>query len=205
MKARDPSSTNEFGPPGQATDLSHHGSPATAPESPDLPYRSSDTAGLVRGFGKLEREALHHCGVEPLQEGQLAKWGKLGLAELGPPEGGFGGFRSASAMEIMMKVFRREEECDRVKVREVAVPYDPTAEALYCDNTYTTAIYSWYDFFPRALLGQFRRTGNQYFLAMIVVMSIGTYTAVFQSPINPSTIGLPLLVVLLISMAQQGG
>ncbi|CAM9707233.1 unnamed protein product [Chrysoparadoxa australica] len=74
----------------------------------------------------------------------------------------------------------------------------------YCDNFIKTSKYTAWNFFPKSLFEQFRRLGNQYFLLMSVLMMLGTYTDLFQSPIEPATTLGPLLVVLLVSLAQEG-
>mmetsp|Transcript_26466 Transcript_26466/g.82645 ORF Transcript_26466/g.82645 Transcript_26466/m.82645 type:complete len:1203 (+) Transcript_26466:451-4059(+) len=98
----------------------------------------------------------------------------------------------------------QEQECDRVDARSVPVPFNEGEPLGFITNIYSTYIYEWYDFFPRALAGQFRRTGNQYFLVMLLVMCLGTFTPLFVSPIHPATIAMPLTIVLLISLAQEG-
>ncbi|KAH8074493.1 phospholipid-translocating ATPase [Aureococcus anophagefferens] len=74
----------------------------------------------------------------------------------------------------------------------------------YCDNSITTHKYNALTFLPRSLFEQFRRTANQYFLLISLLMIIGTYTDLFYSPLTAwSTIG-PLSLILAITMTKEG-
>ncbi|CAM9310919.1 unnamed protein product [Heterosigma akashiwo] len=87
--------------------------------------------------------------------------------------------------------------------RTVAFDGNPAVRPpVFCDNSIKTSKYNVLSFLPISLLEQFRRQGNQYFLLMSVLMLLGTYTTLFQSPIQPWTTLGPLIVVLSISMAQ---
>ncbi|KAH8054814.1 phospholipid-translocating ATPase [Aureococcus anophagefferens] len=52
----------------------------------------------------------------------------------------------------------------------------------YSDNSITTHKYNALTFLPRSLFEQFRRTANQYFLLISLLMIIRTYTDLFYSP-----------------------
>ena len=73
----------------------------------------------------------------------------------------------------------------------------------YPDNTVSTSKYSVITFLPRALLEQFRRLANVYFGVISVLMLIGTYSTLFESPLTPYTTLIPLCVVLAITMAKE--
>ncbi|KAH8070707.1 phospholipid-translocating ATPase [Aureococcus anophagefferens] len=74
----------------------------------------------------------------------------------------------------------------------------------YSDNSITTHKYNALTFLPRSLFEQFRRTANQYFLLISLLMIIGTYTDLFYSPLTAwSTIG-PLSLILAITMTKEG-
>eukprot|EP00466_Bigelowiella_natans_P005228 jgi/Bigna1/132164/aug1.16_g6872 len=51
-------------------------------------------------------------------------------------------------------------------------------------NAIRTAKYTWYSFLPVALLRQFRRLGNQYFLLQTVIMVVGEYSDLYPSPLK---------------------
>lgn len=78
------------------------------------------------------------------------------------------------------------------------------ANEQYGDNTIITSKYTALSFVPRSLFEQFRRTANLYFLAISMLMVIGTFApSVFQSPLQPySTLG-PLVLVLSITMVKE--
>jgi len=78
-------------------------------------------------------------------------------------------------------------------------------EGTYCDNSITTSKYNVFTFVPKSLFEQFRRTANQFFLVMGILMFIGTYfQSVFISPIPPFTTLGPLFVILMITSAKEG-
>lgn len=56
----------------------------------------------------------------------------------------------------------------------------------------------------RSLFEQFRRLANVYFLVIVVLLMLGTYTDFFQAPLTPYTTLLPLLVVLAVTMGKEG-
>ncbi|KAL0480091.1 phospholipid-transporting ATPase [Acrasis kona] len=59
--------------------------------------------------------------------------------------------------------------------------------------------YTWWNFVPLNILGQFRRISNLYFLITMIITLIPTI-----SPINPYTTILPLLLILCITMVKDG-
>lgn len=74
---------------------------------------------------------------------------------------------------------------------------------IYCDNSIITSKYNIYTFLPLSLFEQFRRLANVYFLMISILMLIGTYTYIFQTPVEPwSTIQI-LIIVLLISITKE--
>ena len=74
----------------------------------------------------------------------------------------------------------------------------------HTDNSVTTARYTLLSFVPSAILEQFRRNGNVYFLVIGILMAIGAYTSHFDSAISPWTTLGPLALVVSISLAQEG-
>ena len=74
----------------------------------------------------------------------------------------------------------------------------------YCDNSITTHKYNALTFLPRSLFEQFRRTANQYFLLIGLLMIIGTYTDLFYSPLLPWSTITPLSLILAITMTKEG-
>mmetsp|Transcript_18717 Transcript_18717/g.24115 ORF Transcript_18717/g.24115 Transcript_18717/m.24115 type:complete len:1378 (+) Transcript_18717:63-4196(+) len=92
-------------------------------------------------------------------------------------------------------------------LRKVYFSGDPadSGSQKFCNNSIKTSKYNLASFLPVSLLEQFRRQGNQYFLLMSILMLIGFYfEQVFQTPIQPWTTLGPLIVVLAISMLQEG-
>jgi len=74
----------------------------------------------------------------------------------------------------------------------------------YCDNSVSTCKYTMLSFIPKSLFEQFRRLANVYFLVIIVLLMIGTYTTFFQAPLTPYTTLFPLIVVLAVTMGKEG-
>ena len=97
-------------------------------------------------------------------------------------------------------------------------------QSAFCDNEVTTSKYTVVTFIPRysnfykllamyqhsylvsfgrSLLEQFRRVANLYFLIMSMLMLIGTYSSLFDSPITPWSTLATLFIVLSISMTKE--
>ena len=76
--------------------------------------------------------------------------------------------------------------------------------SLYCDNSITTSKYTMLTFLPRTLFEQFRRTANQYFLLISVLMLIGTYTPLFYSPLTAYSTIAPLVFILGVTAVKEG-
>ena len=77
-------------------------------------------------------------------------------------------------------------------------------DTVFAANTIRTGRYSLLSFIPKALFGQFRRLANMYFLFISMLMLIGSYTSLFDSPLLPwSTLG-PLVIVLILTMTKEG-
>lgn len=74
----------------------------------------------------------------------------------------------------------------------------------FCDNAVSTSKYTLLSFLPKSLFEQFRRLANVYFLLIIVLLMLGTYTPLFQAPLTPYTTLFPLLVVLAVTMGKEG-
>ena len=75
---------------------------------------------------------------------------------------------------------------------------------LYCDNVVSTARYSLWSFLPRSLFEQFRRVANLYFLLISVLMLLGKYSKLFDSPLTPWSTLIVLVLVLLVSIGKEG-
>ena len=74
----------------------------------------------------------------------------------------------------------------------------------FCSNHLKTSKYEAWNFLALSLFEQFRKAGNIYFLLISFIMILGTYTDIFQTPITFYTTLGPLMIVLGISMAQEG-
>ena len=77
-------------------------------------------------------------------------------------------------------------------------------DSKFISNIVATTKYTLLTFFPRSLFEQFRRLANVYFLVICILMILGTYTSLFDSPITPWTTLFPLLVVLAVTMGKEG-
>eukprot|EP00735_Rhodelphis_limneticus_P010030 TRINITY_DN2907_c2_g4::TRINITY_DN2907_c2_g4_i1::g.4143::m.4143 TRINITY_DN2907_c2_g4::TRINITY_DN2907_c2_g4_i1::g.4143 ORF type:complete len:1247 (+),score=388.28,sp/P98200/AT8A2_MOUSE/42.59/0.0,E1-E2_ATPase/PF00122.15/4.7e-16,Hydrolase_like2/PF13246.1/1.9e-13,Hydrolase_like2/PF13246.1/1.5e+04,Hydrolase/PF00702.21/2.8e-06,Hydrolase/PF00702.21/0.00042,HAD/PF12710.2/9.5e+03,HAD/PF12710.2/1.4e-11,Hydrolase_3/PF08282.7/2.8e+03,Hydrolase_3/PF08282.7/0.011 TRINITY_DN2907_c2_g4_i1:61-3741(+) len=74
----------------------------------------------------------------------------------------------------------------------------------FCDNSISTSKYNLISFLPLSLMQQFRRIANIYFLVVSVLMMLGSYTSLFESPLSPfSTFGT-LVIVMLMTSAKEG-
>jgi phospholipid-transporting ATPase len=67
------------------------------------------------------------------------------------------------------------------------------------NNFVRTSQYSWYDFFPKSLLLQFKRYANIYFLIIMILQCIPII-----SPLSPITAIVPFLFVLMVSIIREG-
>lgn len=74
----------------------------------------------------------------------------------------------------------------------------------FTDNAVSTSKYTLLSFIPKSLFEQFRRLANVYFLLIIILLMLGTYTTLFQAPLTPYTTLFPLLVVLAVTMGKEG-
>lgn len=69
----------------------------------------------------------------------------------------------------------------------------------FLSNYIRTTKYTMFSFVPMALLYQFMRLSNCYFLLVTILQSIPAI-----SPLNPMTAIFPLLFVLFLSMSREG-
>jgi magnesium-transporting ATPase (P-type) len=90
-----------------------------------------------------------------------------------------------------------------------AAPLSPAAlsseqAAEFGSNEISTQKYSVVTFLGKALMEQFRRVANLYFLVLSIAMMIGTYTqGYWASPVSPWTTFGPLCLVVAISMTKE--
>lgn len=77
-------------------------------------------------------------------------------------------------------------------------------QATMADNSVVTSKYNLVTFVPRSLFEQFRRIANVYFLVICILMMLGWYTELFESPLAPYSTMIPLVLVLLITMVKDG-
>jgi len=77
-------------------------------------------------------------------------------------------------------------------------------ELNFGDNAVYTYKYNIVTYVPRSLFEQFRRLANVYFLVISVLMVLGTYTTLFDSPLTPFSTVIPLIFVLLVTMVKEG-
>lgn len=72
-------------------------------------------------------------------------------------------------------------------------------------NAIRTTKFTWYNWLPKSIFQQFRRVANAYFLGISILMILGSYaTYLFQSPLDPYSTILTLLVILLITSCKEG-
>jgi magnesium-transporting ATPase (P-type) len=74
----------------------------------------------------------------------------------------------------------------------------------YCNNSISTAKYDVLTFLPVSLFEQFRRIANLYFLLIAILMIIGTYTNLFDSPLTPWSTLVVLTLVVSVSVIKGG-
>ena len=73
----------------------------------------------------------------------------------------------------------------------------------YPRNVIVTSKYTVFNFLPKALLEQFRRLANVYFLIIGIIAAIGMYTKAYQTAIDPSAVLVPMSIVISISMSKE--
>ena len=72
-------------------------------------------------------------------------------------------------------------------------------------NTISTTKYTLVSWLPVSILEQFKRVANFYFLVISILMIIGTYNhEYYESPLDPGSTVVTLVVVLLISSVKEG-
>jgi len=71
------------------------------------------------------------------------------------------------------------------------------------DNVITTSQYTWWNFLPKSLWGQFQRIANFFFLGASILMLVGTTTELWKSPYSYETTLYPLIMVICVTMALQ--
>ncbi len=71
-------------------------------------------------------------------------------------------------------------------------------------HIYDTKDFTPFRFLFRTLSEQFRKVANLYFLLLIILMIVGTYTTLFDSPLSPLSTGIVLSIVISVSMIKSG-
>eukprot|EP00736_Rhodelphis_marinus_P000457 Rmarinus@m.8664 len=74
----------------------------------------------------------------------------------------------------------------------------------FCDNSINTAKFNAVSFLPISIAVQFRRIANFYFLIISILMILGSYTSLFESPLSPFSTFFTLCIVLLLTSAKEG-
>lgn len=77
-------------------------------------------------------------------------------------------------------------------------------QSAMADNSVVTSKYNLVTFVPKSLFEQFRRIANIYFLVISVLMMLGWYTDLFESPLAPFSTLIPLILVLGVTMVKDG-
>jgi len=73
----------------------------------------------------------------------------------------------------------------------------------WAHNGITTSKYTWWNFLPKNLFEQFRKSANLYFLVMVILMIVGQTGTLFHSSLTyTSTLG-PLVLVMLFTMLME--
>ena len=75
---------------------------------------------------------------------------------------------------------------------------------LYKLNNIISSRYTMVDFLPKALLEQFRRLANVYFLVIGGIAVIGEYTGAYNTAVLPIGILGPMVLVVMISVIKDG-
>merc|ERR1712238_449390 len=73
-----------------------------------------------------------------------------------------------------------------------------------CDNTLITSKYTLVNFFPKTIVGQFRRFANMYFLFVGIIMAIGEFTDWYASAFSAVTTLGPSCMFISISLLMEG-
>ena len=89
-------------------------------------------------------------------------------------------------------------------IREIELDYSRAEASSFCSNYIRTSKYTWYSFLPLTLMEQFRRAANAYFLFVSILMAIGEYTTLFDTPSTPWSTLLTLTSVVFVSMVRSG-
>lgn len=74
----------------------------------------------------------------------------------------------------------------------------------YPKNIVITSRYTLLTFIPKALLEQFRRLANIYFVVIGSIAAVGAYTSIYETSISPIGLLLPMILVISISMCKEG-
>jgi len=122
-------------------------------------------------------------------------------------------FNQCLCLEDPVPAFRRVkgrtwagQEADRLAAL-VSAERGETSEGVqqrkFADNSICTSKYNLFSFLPRALFEQFRRLANVYFLGISLLMLLGTYSTVFDSPLQPWSTLFPLLLMLSIIIGKE--
>jgi phospholipid-translocating P-type ATPase (flippase) len=74
----------------------------------------------------------------------------------------------------------------------------------HCDNAVSSTKYTVFNFLPNSIYEQFSRVANFYFLVIILMMIIGSYTALWDSPLSPWSTIVVLTLVVSISIIKGG-
>lgn len=107
---------------------------------------------------------------------------------------------SKNSHHTMKDSIPEEEEKSDDKKRVIFLNDDArNAEYPFCSNYIKTTKYNIISFLPTAILIQFLRVANIYFLIIMILQSIPAI-----SPLNPVTAVLPLLFVLMVSIIREG-
>ncbi|GMI06729.1 hypothetical protein TrLO_g8035 [Triparma laevis f. longispina] len=77
-------------------------------------------------------------------------------------------------------------------------------EHKFTNNSISTSKYTLLTFLPKSLSSQFARLANVYFLIISLMMMVGTYTSLYDSPLTPWTTLGPLSFVLMVSVFKEG-
>jgi len=84
-----------------------------------------------------------------------------------------------------------------------ALPWLQRRKLQFCDNVIVTSQYTWWNFVPKSLWGQFQRIANFFFLGVSIIMLVGTTTEMWKSPYSYETTLYPLTMVLILTMSLQ--